>query len=96
MAEYEYGSRDSWNIRSKGRRERNKEEASRREDGGEESHEPKMNGKQFVKPIILCKILLEQAEVSGAQIWCPHFGGNLIHFSMYTNVAGAIDNIPVS
>ena len=48
MAEYEYGSKDSWDIRPKGRtRERAKEETvEREEDDDGESHEPKLNGKQ--------------------------------------------------
>ena len=48
VAEYEYGSRDSWDIRPKGRnRDRLEEETSEREeeDVGE-SYEPKLNGKQ--------------------------------------------------
>lgn len=49
MAEYEYGSRESWDIRPKRRsRERFSKEASEREEekAGGESHEPKLNGKQ--------------------------------------------------
>ena len=48
VAEYEYGSRDSWDIRPKARtRERLEEEAGERveEDVGE-SYKPKLNGKQ--------------------------------------------------
>jgi hypothetical protein len=48
VAEYEYGSRDSWDIRPKRRtRERlGKEASEREEEAGGESHEPKLNGKQ--------------------------------------------------
>ena len=50
MAEYEYGSMDSWDIRPKGRTRdssRHKEEPSEREDDGDrDSHEPKLNGRQ--------------------------------------------------
>ena len=50
MAEYEYGSRDRWDIRPKRRtRERLGQEASEREeedDIGGEGYEQKMNGKR--------------------------------------------------
>ena len=50
MAEYEYGSKDSWDIRPKGRnrqreRERTEEGASKREEEEEAGCEPKLNGK---------------------------------------------------
>ena len=51
MTEYEYGSRDRWDIRPKTRtRERLGQEASEREEGeediGGEGYKPKMNGKR--------------------------------------------------
>lgn len=47
VAEYEYGSRDSWDIRPKGRtRERLEEASNREEEDAGESYEPKLNGKQ--------------------------------------------------
>lgn len=48
VAEYEYGSRDGWDIRPKGRnRERlEKETSEREEEDVGESCKPKLNGKQ--------------------------------------------------
>ena len=47
VAEYEYGSKDSWDIKPKARRERNRKQTCEREDNNDgDGHEPKMNGKQ--------------------------------------------------